>query len=206
MEAGASFSLSVARAADAALDNTLTGVENRYNRAKTLELSFTETYTLHGQKKMAKGELYLRKPGRMRWQYSEPAGELFVSDGKFLYSYIPGQQQAEKNSMKATEDMRAPLAFLLGHLKFTNDFRDFQSHPESGGLAISAVPKSDKLPYSQVSFLVAPDDSIKRLTVTGDAVLEYSFENEKMGLPLSDKLFQFQPPAGVPLVDMTSHQ
>ena len=52
----------------------------------------------------------------MRWEYA--SGKLFISDGKFIYSYYPDEHRAEKMSMKETDDMRAPLAFLLGDVDF----------------------------------------------------------------------------------------
>ena len=71
----------------------------------------------------------LRKPGRMRWDYSEPSGKLFLSDGKDVYLYTPDANRVEKTKLKASEDMRAPLAFLLGKLDFSKEFRDFSVTP-----------------------------------------------------------------------------
>src|SRR6476659_2784724 len=149
------------RAADIDVPRTLHGIEDRYNRTQTLQLSFTEGYQQGARTRVEKGELFLRKPGRMRWQYTAPAGKLFVSDGKFIYSYTPQDNRAEKMTLKETEDMRAPLAFLLGRLDFNKDFREFRARPEDGGVFITAIPKSDKLPYSEVSFLTTPDYSIR---------------------------------------------
>src|SRR5713101_6768512 len=63
----------------------LKGIEDRYNRAQTLEVTFTESYTFQRRKRTESGTLYLRKPGRMRWAYTSPDGKLFVSDGEFVY-------------------------------------------------------------------------------------------------------------------------
>ena len=185
--------------------STLKGIENRYNKAQTLELGFSETYTLKGHKKTEAGTLFLRKPGRMRWQYSAPAGKLYVSDGQFLYSYIPQDNRAEKMKMKETEDLRAPLAFLLGRLNFNEDFREFHSTPQGGGLLITAIPKSDKLPYTEVSFLAAPDFAITHLQVRGQdsSLLEFTFEGEKRNPTVPDAMFKFTPPPGAEFVDST---
>jgi outer membrane lipoprotein carrier protein len=197
-----------ARAADFDVAHILKGIEGRYNRAQTLELSFTESYQLRGRQLVEKGELFLRKPGRMRWQYTSPPGKLFISDNKFIYSYTPQDRHAEKMKMKETDDMRAPLAFLLGRLQFSEDFREFHSHPEGDGVFITAIPKSDKLPYTEVSFLAAPDFSIRRLEVKGQdgSLLQFAFENEKEDPPLQDELFRFSPPPGAEYVDSTNQQ
>jgi outer membrane lipoprotein carrier protein len=188
------------------VDRTLKGIEDRYNHAQTLQLAFTESYRQQGRARAEKGELYLRKPGRMRWAYTAPAGKLFVSDGKFIYSYTPEENRAEKMKLKEADDLRAPLAFLLGRLHFADDFREFQAHPENGGVFITAIPKSDKLPYTEVSFLAAPDGSIHRLEVKGqdNSLLEFSFDGEKVNPPLEDTLFRFQPPAGADYIDSSN--
>jgi outer membrane lipoprotein carrier protein len=188
------------------VDRTLKGIEDRYNHAQTLQLGFTETYRQQGRARVEKGELYLRKPGRMRWEYTAPSGKLFVSDGKFIYSYTPQENRAEKMKLKEADDLRAPLAFLLGRLHFTDDFREFRARPEGGDVFITAIPKSDKLPYTEVSFLAAPDNSIRRLEVKGqdNSVLEFSFDNEKKDPPLQDSLFRFEPPAGAEYIDSSN--
>jgi outer membrane lipoprotein carrier protein len=172
----------------------------------SLHLGFTETYRVQGRVRVEKGDLFLGKPGRMRWQYTAPAGKLFVSDGKFIYSYTPQENRAEKMKMKEADDLRAPLAFLLGKLHFADDFREFRAHPESGGVYITAIPKSDKLPYSEISFLAAPDSSIRNLEVKGqdNSLLQFTFENEKKDPKIQDSLFHFEAPAGAEFVDSSN--
>ena len=193
-------------AADIDVPRTLKGIEERYNRAQTLQLSFTESYKLQGRVRVEKGDLYLRKPGRMRWQYTAPAGKLFVSDGKFVYSYTPQDNRAEKMKLKETDDMRAPLAFLLGRLDFNKDFREFRAHAEEDGVFITAIPKSDNLPYSEVSFLAGPGFNIRRLEVKNqdNSVLQFVFENEKQNPPLAEAMFRFTAPPGSEYVDSSN--
>src|SRR5260370_11726876 len=104
-------------AADARLDGLLKTVENRYNRAKTLQVLFHEDYTPQGKPRRSEsGTLMLRKPRLMRWDYEQPKGKLFVSDGKYLWIYTPAENRAERMKFQESDDMRAPLAFLLGKL------------------------------------------------------------------------------------------
>jgi outer membrane lipoprotein carrier protein len=185
------------------LNGTLKGIENHYNKTQTLELGFSETYTLKGRKKTETGTLLLRKPGRMRWQYAMPAGKLFVSDGQFLYYYSPEENRAEKMKLKEADDLRAPLAFLLGRLNFHEDFREFHSTQQTTGVLITAIPKSDKLPYSEVSFLATPDFAITHLQVKGQdgSLLEFDFQGEKKNPALSEAMFKFSVPPGAEFVD-----
>ncbi len=181
------------------LNSLLKGVEARYNRTKTLQVSFTEQYTpAGGPQRTESGTLFLRKPGRMRCEYALPKGKLCVSDGTYLYVYTPADNRAMKMKLKDsfTEDMRAPLAFLLGKLNFDKYFRNLQAHPEGDATRISGEPKNDI--YAGIEFLIGPDDHIRELKITSTdrSVLAFSFSNEKQDPPMSDKLFAFQLPAG----------
>jgi outer membrane lipoprotein carrier protein len=191
-------------AGDAALDALLKRVETRYNQTKTLQVLFHEDYTPPGRaKRTESGTLVLRKPGKMRWDYDQPKGKLFVSDGKYLWLYTPLENRAEKMKLKESDDMRAPLAFLLGKLDFQKEFRNLQAKQEGPDMRITAEPKTDNLPYSAVEFLVAPDQRIKLVKVTGfdHSVLEFRLNEEKVDPPLDAKLFQFQAPKGARLVE-----
>src|SRR5689334_13492558 len=165
--------------ADEPLQTLLKGVEARYNKAKTLQVLFKEEYMPPGKgRRTESGLLLLRKPGKMRWQYSQPAGKLFVSDGKLLWLYTPEEHRVEKMKFKETDDLRAPLAFLLGKLNFDKEFRNLQGKPEGTDTRITAEPKTDNLPYSAVEFVVAPDSHIREVKVTGydHSVLHFTFD------------------------------
>ncbi|HLH38150.1 MAG TPA: outer membrane lipoprotein carrier protein LolA [Bryobacteraceae bacterium] len=183
----------------------LKNIEDHYNHIQTLQVAFTERYTGQGRTTNEKGELFLRKPGKMRWQYSVPAGELYISDGKYLYGYHPRDNRAERSSMKEMDDMRGPLAFLLGRLNFADDFKEFHTMPDRGSpdVFITAIPKSGKLPYSEVQFLVSPDSVIHWLLVKEQdgSSLEFTFQGEKKNPPIPDSMFKFTPPPGTEYVD-----
>jgi outer membrane lipoprotein carrier protein len=192
------------QAAQPDLNTLLKGVEQRYNRAKTLQVHFVESYTVQGRaRKSESGELTLRKPGKMRWDYAAPTGKLFVSDGKDVYLYTPETHRVEKTKLKASDDMRAPLAFLLGKLDFAKDFRDFELKPEGMNYLLTAKAKSDKFPYEQVQMLVTPDYEIERLVISLQdmSLLTFQLDGEKVNPPVDDTLFKFQMPAGATLVD-----
>jgi len=189
-----------AHAADAPLDQLLKQVEARYNHAQTLQVLFTEQYTRPGEMRRAEsGQLSLRKPGRMRWNYYQPMGKQFVSDGKYLYLYTPEDRHAERLKMKETDDMRAPLAFLLGKLNFQKEFRNIQSKPEGDATRVIAEPKSDNLPYSAAEFVITADARIREVKVTAfdKSILDFTFNQEKLDPPLNPNLFQFQAPPGI---------
>jgi outer membrane lipoprotein carrier protein len=196
-------------AASPDIDPTLKAIETRYNRSQSLKLNFSESYIAARRPTQTEsGVLYLRKPGRMRWEYSSPAGKLFLADGKDIWSYVPDEGRVEKGSFRQSEDARAPLAFLLGKLDFHKDFQSFELRNDAGGSWIAARPKSPNLPYTLVEFLATPDGQIHKVRVTqqDQSRLEFTFANEQLNPPVSPGLFVFHPPAGVEVVPVDTTQ
>jgi outer membrane lipoprotein-sorting protein len=68
---------------------------------------------------------------------------------------------------------------------------------------ITADPKSDQAPYTQVEFVVTPARQIRYLRVQGQdqSVMEFRFTSEKLDPVLAETLFRFQPPPGVEVVE-----
>ena len=191
-------------AADTSLQTTLKAIEHRYNSAKTLQVHFVESYSVLGRARQSEsGELTLRKPGRMRWDYAQPSGKLFVSDGKDVYLYTPDAHRVEKAKLKASEDLRAPLAFLLGKLDFNKEFKNFQTKPEGANQLITAEAKNENSPYGHVQMLITPNDGIERLVVNGtdSSILTFQFADEKLNPRVDDAMFKFKMPPGATLVD-----
>jgi outer membrane lipoprotein carrier protein len=182
----------------------LKGVEERYNRAQTIQVLFQQTYSMRGRaSKTESGELSLRKPGRMRWQYESPKGKLFLSDGKQVYLYTPAFNRVQRSKVRESEDMRTPLALLLGRLDFWRDFDRFEATKEAADTRLKARPKSDRAPYTEVEFVVSPSFEIRHLRITNQdgSLMEFRFSGEKRNLPLSDSLFRFSPPPGAEVID-----
>ncbi len=193
-----------ANAAAPNLSDILNRVERRYNRARTLQVFFEQTYDAPRRAAQTEtGELFLRKPGRMRWAYSSPKGKLFISDGKEVWLYTPSSNRVERSRVKESDDMRAPLAFLLGRIDFNRDFRLFVMRQINGQTWISAEPKSDKLMFRNLEFRVGPEYQIEELIITDqmNAIMSFRFASEKMNPQLSQSLFKFEPPPGAEVVE-----
>lgn len=192
------------QAAVASADELIRQVQGRYNSALTLSVNFVESYDLLGHPHPPEsGTLTLRKGGKMRWNYTRPAGKLFISDGKTVYLYTAADNRVEKIPLKDTEDMRAPLAFLLGKLDMKKEFRDFTVSEGEGGSWLKAAAKSDRVPYKTVEMLIGLKGSVQQLKIAGrdGALLTYAFQDEKLNPPVADAIFHFIVPPGAEVVD-----
>ena len=137
-------------------------------------------------------------------EYTAPAGDLFVSDGKTAYDYDKRKNEADRIPIKETDDMRIPLSFLLGTLDFQKDFERFESKPDGANQIVTAHPRNKKLLFQSITMTIAPDYSIRKVTVLGQegSTMDYVLEAEQRNVKLADSLFQFQAPPGAQVVDV----
>ena len=183
-------------------------VDAHYNHLRSLEAQFTETYRGAGMDRTESGTLWLKKPGKMRWEYRSPREKLFVSNGKDAWFYVPEDRQAHKESAKKLEDLRSPLAFLLGKTKLQKELQGLSAAPDiaplhPGNIVLRGVPTSLADRISEIVLEIAPDNRIVRLTLQGvdGAATEYRFDDQKEDVAIADNRFDFRAPSGVEVVE-----
>ena len=183
-------------------------VDEHYNRLHSLQAEFTETYRGSGMDRSESGTLWLKKPGKMRWEYRSPKEKLFVSDGKNAWFYVPGDRQVRKESARKLEDVRSPLAFMLGKTKLEKELRGLSLAPDiepatAGDLVLRGVPTALGDQISEIVVEVTPDSRIARLIIAGvdGSSTEYRFNNQKPDVAISDSMFGFEPPLGTEVVE-----
>jgi outer membrane lipoprotein carrier protein len=177
-------------------------VDQHYNRLHSLRVQFTETYRGMGMNRTESGTLLLQKPGRMRWDYSNPAGKVFVIDEKFGYSYTPGDAQAERYPAKQLEDFRSPLRFLLGHTRIEKELTNLTLVPQGADYQLRGVPQGMEQRVAEVTLTVTAEGRIDAIQwrETDGATTEFQLTHELSNPPLAADTFSFQPPAGVVVV------
>jgi len=183
-------------------------VDNHYNHLRSLQAEFTEVYQGSGMDRTESGTVWLKKPGKMRWEYRSPKEKLFVSNGKDAWFYVPEDRQARKESAKKLEDIRSPLAFLLGKTKLEKELRGLSLAPDiapllSGDTVLRGVPTALADQISEIVLEISPDDRIVRLIVQGvdGASTDYHFSEQKEDVAIGDGRFDFKAPAGTEVVD-----
>src|SRR6266550_3437966 len=134
--------LAAGQQTDLSVDRVAEGVDRHYNDLNSLRAQFTETYRGAGVTRTESGTLWLRRPGKMRWEYTEPKEKLFVSDGKTAYFYVPGERQARRAPIKDLDDLRSPLRYLLGKTKLKKEFANLtvRAGDQPGAVLIRGVP------------------------------------------------------------------
>lgn len=184
-------------------DAILHAVDARYNHLSTLKASYTEHYTGLGMNRTETGVLLLRKPGRMRWIYSTPIGKVFVLDGKYAWSYTPGDAEVQRVPAKQLDDLRSPLRFLLGHTELKRELDGISVTPQGSSFLIRGVPKGMAERVKQLTLIVDATGLIQllRLEEIDGSATEFSFADMQENLPIPAAEFTFTPPAGVTVVN-----
>lgn len=179
-------------------------IDRHYDSLHSLEVQFTQTYQGMGMNRREAGVLLLKKPGKMRWTYSQPAGKLFVLDGKYGYFYSPGDTEVQRVPVKKLDDMRSPLRLLLGHTKLEQELTGLQIAPQADGTyVLMGIPKGLEKRVASFSLTATADGLIRAMKVeeTDGITNAFVFSDEKPNAAAPDAEFVFNAPAGVKVVE-----
>ncbi len=180
-------------------------VDAHYNHLKSLQARYRERFQGMGMDRSESGLLTLRKPGKMRWAYDQPAGKVFVLDGHDAYSYTPGDAQAQRIPAKQLDDLRSPLRFLLGHTELQKELDGLTLARDGSDYVLSGVPKGMSQRVHSLAVTVDGSGRIQalRLEEMDGALTTFSFTELHEDVPTRESDFIFTAPRGVAVVTGT---
>jgi len=183
-------------------------VDEHYNRLRSLQAEFTESFRGAGVERTETGTLWLKKPGKMRWEYRSPREKLFVSDGRDAWFYLPSDRQVRKTGVKKLDDLRSPLALMLGKTKLEKELDGLSLAPDqkasvTGNVILRGRPQALADRVSEVLLEITPGSQIARIQIeqSDGSTTEYRFSDQKENVDVSDSRFHFVAPAGVETVE-----
>lgn len=207
--AAAVWLLAEPRAADLTAPELAAALQKKIDGIRDFSTDFTHTYEGGVLKKQIteRGHLLVKKPGRMRWEYTDPEKKTFVSDGLKMYSYIPADKQVTVSSVPAEDEASTPALFLAGKGSLTRDFTASLAAPPAGmppgTRALKLVPKTRQRDYDWLTLVADTGTLAIRGLQTTDAqggTSSFSFTNLKENVGVTDKEFAFKIPRGVDVV------
>jgi outer membrane lipoprotein carrier protein len=181
-------------------------IQATYQAITTYEADFDQQFDMKafGDKKTTKGHVTFEKPGKMRWDYTDPKSNLVVSDGTTLWSYTAKDNKANTMQLKDSQ-MPTALAFLTGKgdltKEFTLTFLDMKEF--KGGYVLKGVPKTATNLYSYVCFYVdGTTFQVRRVLIVDaqDNRNRFDFTKPAVGNKYDASKFKWTPPAGVTVV------
>lgn len=181
-------------------------VQATYQAITTYEADFDQSYDMKafGEKKTSKGHVTFEKPGKMRWDYTDPKDNLVVSDGETLWSYVAKDKQARQMKLKDSQ-MPTALAFLTGKGDLTKEFTlsFVENGGFKGGYILKGVPKTPTNLYSYVSFYVdGATFQVRRVLIVDaqDNRNRFDFSKPVVGSKYDASKFKWTPPAGIAVI------
>ncbi len=194
------------------LEQVVDGLETTYGKMNDLRADFTQVARNKslGQDVKAEGTVYLKKGGKMRWEYRSPAPQQIISDGTYLWVYTPELNQVNKGD--APKALAGPAgSFLQGLGKVREEFSVRFLNPAnktdaSGRPVLDLTPKKPTPLLTRLVLTVDPKDHyLVRQAVLYDQLqntVTMTFNRVVLNPGLSDTLFAFAPPKGTAVVPL----
>ncbi len=198
-------------AAAPTLDDVVRDVEATYGRLNDLRADFSQSSFNRGlnQTIPASGTVYMKKGGKLRWEYRDPAPQEIVSDGKTLWVYTPSLNQV--NTGAAPEALAGPAgSFLAGLGKLREQFdvrflNPAQPRDAAGDFVLDLRPKQPLPTLSRLILSLGARDFLPRKAVVYDQfdnTVTMQFTKVTANSGLADTLFTFVAPKGVATVPL----
>jgi outer membrane lipoprotein carrier protein len=188
-------------------------LQARYEKTKDLQADFTQKTTIEGFERSiaSSGKVYIKKPGRLRWNYLDPSVEDIYVNRDDVKVYVPEHQQVLVGKLTQMAASKAPLELLLGAAKLEESF-DIEPTPGKGrgvgGIRLlTLLPKSREgeagRPLQRIVLEVFPKTYFIRTLslheVSGN-VSSFEFSSLQPNTGLGDSLFDLKLPPGVEVV------
>src|SRR6266567_2234372 len=192
------FLLCAALAAPAADAHQLAArVQAAYERTRDLEARFVQTYTYaaFARSQVSRGVLRVKKPGKLRWDYEQPARKTIAVSGSRLVQYEPEVNQAFVDDHFDATAMSAAVTFLFGQGKLEKEFEP--SLGEEGELVLTPRKPDGRVARIVLAVDASGDVTATRVVDAGGNVNEVRFEGTRRNLGLKDADFELRLPEDV---------
>lgn len=185
------------------------GLQRKYSSIIGIAADFTQVYEgTDGRTMRESGTLLLKRPGKARWDYTDPERKVFISDGKNVYFYVFGERQATRASVRESRDPQIPFLFLLGRGNLRRDFSRIeiaQGEPivQGGDLVLRLVPRRAPEDFKLMLAEIDPSSfAVRRLVVfeRNGSRMDFQLRNVRENFVAPDSDFIFTAPAGVTVV------
>jgi outer membrane lipoprotein carrier protein len=208
------FALSVAvwgqGTPDEKLDVIVDEVQSKYEKIEDFHSKFTQEATVKALNKLqrAQGEVWFKKPGKMRWNYYRPAKDQIVSDGSTIWLYNYDEKQVVKSPLEKVVDTPTTTTLLsgLGNLKkqFNAQFSKPKSVDENGNYLIDLTPKKSDDQYDKATIAIDRKTMFVKDIYLYDPfgnVTKVKLEDIEINKGVPDSLFKFKMPKGTEVIE-----
>lgn len=195
------------------IEEVIDKLQKRYEKTKDYSAVFTqETISKNlDAPAIVNGNVYFKKPGMIKWEYTDPIKQEIISDGETLWLYLPDDNQVRiYDAAEALKDQTF-FSFLFGEGNITDDFEAVLGDPgpeqADEYYLIMLAPKRADTSIDRILLLVDKEKFLIHQINTYDVlgnVTRVAFEDISVNSGLKDSMFHFIVPAGVEMIKIES--
>ncbi len=188
-----------------ARETVVARLQARYDETDGFRADFVQEVTSAtlGQTLRSRGQVFFKKPGRMRWEFTEPQ-QLLIADGSALWLYQPSERQVVKTPFQHAFNSQTPISFLTGVGRLEEDFSVLPQGETSSVYQLRLTPKQAAEAIGLLDIEVSKETfDILQALITDPLgnTTRVSFTNIERETALGDDLFRFELPPGTDLVE-----
>ncbi|BFU92344.1 MAG: hypothetical protein NTAFB01_35310 [Nitrospira sp.] len=188
-------------------------LQARYEKTKDLQADFSQKTKIEGFERpvTSAGKVYIKKPGRLRWDYLDPTIEQIYVNQDDVKVYVPEHKQVLVGKLTQMAASKAPLELLQGAAKLDESFEIEPTSGKARGAGgmplITLIPKAKEQESTQnlqkIIVEVFPKTHYIRTValheISGNVAV-FEFSNLQPNLGLGNEVFDFKAPPDVEVV------
>ena len=187
---------------------TVKAIQKNYELVQTLKANFEQKafVKMLNRTEITRGNVQIKKPGKMKWIYSSPDPQVLISDQKNLWLYAPEEEEVTKIPIENVYSSNTPALFLAGQGILTDIFNVVQVLTEKDKFVAVFTPK---VVESSLSRLVLRANK-NNYQITGVTVYDklgnetaIKFRSIRINEEIPESVFNFEVPTGVEVQDFT---
>jgi len=170
---------------------------------ETIQADFTQSLLADDGELLetSSGRVYIQRPGRFHWHYTDPYSQYLISDGKSLWVYDVDLEQVTVRDVAGSLD-DTPAAILGGDVDLDKYYVVSDVADEGDIDWIELTPRNEESQYQSIR-MGFRSDSLDAMILDDSLGQEtrIRFRNVRRNDKLDEGLFQFEPPEGVDVID-----
>ena len=188
-------------------DAVLEATQVRYEAVRDIQAEFVQKSVIAslGREEVARGRVFVRRPGRMRWEYDSPEPRVIAIDGEALRIYTPADKQLQIASLATGAFSPTALDFLLGEGELRDTF-SAEALPDAGdGLTRLKLTPKDDARFEHLELWVEADTHRLAGSVLVDVLgnrTEVRFNDVVENAGVAEERFTVEVPKGTDVIDL----
>lgn len=182
-------------------------VNHFFNEVQTYSARFQQVVLDEGFNPIeeSSGTVFIKRPGKFRWDYEPPNEHHIISDGEKVWTYDVELEQVTARSLRAAVG-QTPAGLLAGGTDIEAEFDVTDLGEVNGPLYwVRMVPKSEDVGFEDIR--IGFEDGRLRVMELVDGLgqtTRITMTDGEENQPIDDARFEFTPPEGVDVIDETA--